>query len=79
MNVATGIGMLCIAVAMVLLGRPRNGEDARLFMRSPLIYAAFPVIILVFIAMGTQTIVMNLRVAANTKVPCAPGGQSLQI
>lgn len=60
MNVATGIVMLCIAVAMVLLGRPRKGEDARPFMRSPLIYATYPAIILVFIAMGTLTIVMNL-------------------
>ena len=79
MNVAAGIVMLCIAVAMVPPGRPRKGEHARLFMRSPLIYAAFPAVILVFIAMGTLTIVMNLCVAANTKVPCARGGQSLQI
>jgi hypothetical protein len=60
MNVATGIGMLCIAVAMVLLGRPRNGEDARPFMRSPFVYATYPAIILVFIAMGTLSIVMIL-------------------
>jgi hypothetical protein len=60
MNVAAGIVMLCITIAMVLPGRPRKGEDARLFMRSPLIYAAFPAIILVFIAMGMLAIVMNL-------------------
>jgi hypothetical protein len=60
MNVAAGIVMLCITIAMVHPGRPRKGEDAWLFMRSPLIYAAFPAIILVFIAMGMLAIVMNL-------------------
>jgi hypothetical protein len=60
MNVAAGIAMLCIAVAMILPGRPRKGEDAQPAMRSPLIYATFPATILVFIAMGLLTIVMNL-------------------
>jgi hypothetical protein len=60
MNVAIGIVMLCIAGVMVLLGRPRKGEDARPFMRSPVIYATYPAVILVFIAMGLLTLVMNL-------------------
>jgi hypothetical protein len=60
MYVAAGIVMLCIAIAMLLLGRPRKGEDTRPFMRSSFVYATYPAIILVFIAMGTLSIVMNL-------------------
>jgi hypothetical protein len=60
MKVAIGIVMLCIAAAMILLGRPRKGEDARPFMRSPLMFATYPAVVLVFIAMGLLAVVMNL-------------------
>ena len=52
--------MLGIAAALLLLGRPRKGEDVRPFMRSPLVFAVYPAMILVFIAMGTLSIVMNI-------------------
>jgi hypothetical protein len=52
--------MLGIAAALLLLGRPRKGEDIRPFMTSSLVYAVYPAMILVFIAMGMLTIVMNL-------------------
>jgi len=60
MNLIIGIAMLCIGLAMILLGRPRKGEDKRPFMHSHLVYATYPALILVFIAMGSLTIVMNL-------------------
>jgi hypothetical protein len=52
--------MLGIAAALLLLGRPRKGEDMRPFMTSSLVYAVYPATILVFIAMGMLTIVTNL-------------------
>ncbi len=55
-----GLAMLAIAAALLLLGRPRKGEDIRPFMTSSLVYAVYPAMILVFIAMGMLTIVMNL-------------------
>ena len=52
--------MLGIAAALLPLGRPRKGEDMRPFMTSALVCAFYPATILVFIAMGMLTIVMNL-------------------
>ncbi len=60
MNVTIGIVMLCIGLAMILLGRPRKGEDMRPFLRSPLASAVYPALILVFLAIGALTIVMNV-------------------
>jgi hypothetical protein len=60
MNLTIGIAMLGIGLAMILLGLPRKGEDKRPFMHSHFIFATYPALILVFIAMGTLTIVMNL-------------------
>lgn len=60
MGVMFGLAMLGIAAALLLLGRPRKGEDMRPFMTSSLVYAVYPAMILVFIAMGMLTIVMNL-------------------
>jgi len=59
-GVMLGLAMLGIAAALLLLGRPRKGEDMRPFMTSSLVYAVYPAMILVFIAMGMLTIVMNL-------------------
>jgi hypothetical protein len=59
-GVTLGLAMLGIAAALLLLGRPRKGEDVRPFMRSPLVFAVYPAMILVFIAMGTLSIVMNI-------------------
>jgi hypothetical protein len=55
-----GLAMLGIAAALLPLGRPRKGEDMRPFMTSSLVYAVYPAMTLVFIAMGMLTIVMNL-------------------
>jgi hypothetical protein len=52
--------MLCIGLAMILLGRPRKGEDMRPFLRSSLASAVYLAIILVFLAIGMLTIVMNV-------------------
>ena len=60
MGVTLGLGMLGIAAALLLLGRPRKGEDVRPFMKSSLVFAVYPAMILVFIAMGSLSIVMNL-------------------
>ena len=60
MNVTIGIVMLCIGLAMILLGRPRKGEDMRPFLRSSLASAGHPAMILVFLAIGMLTIVMNV-------------------
>ena len=60
MNLAIGIVMLAIGLGMILLARPRQGEDKRPFLRSPFVYAVYPALILVFLAMGVLTIVMNL-------------------
>lgn len=60
MGVILGFAMLGIAAALLLLGRPRKGEDIRPFMTSSLVYAVYPAMILVFIAMGSLSIVMNL-------------------
>jgi hypothetical protein len=60
MNVTIGIVMLAIGLAMILLGRPRKGEGKRPFLNSHLAYAVYPALILVFLAMGILTIVMNL-------------------
>ena len=59
-GVTLGLAMLGIAAALLLLGRPRKGEDMRPFMTSSMIYAVYPAMILVFISMGMLTIVMNL-------------------
>ncbi len=60
MGVMLGLAMLCIAAALLLLGRPRKGEDMRPFITSSLVYAVYPAMILVFIAIGMLTIAMNL-------------------
>ncbi|MGO4573301.1 hypothetical protein [Microvirga sp. 2TAF3] len=60
MSVTPGLAMLGIAAAMLLLGRPRNGEDARPFLKPKLAFAVYPAMILVFIAMGSLSIAMNL-------------------
>ena len=59
-GVILGLAMLGIAAALLLLGRPRKGEDMRPFMTSSLVYAFYPAMTLVFIAMGMLTVVMNL-------------------
>ncbi len=59
-GVMLGLAMLGIAAALLLLGRPRKGEDMRPFMTSSLVYAFYPAMTLVFIAMGMLTVVMNL-------------------
>jgi hypothetical protein len=60
MNVTIGIVMLCIGVGMILLGRPRKGEDLRPFMHSTIVFAVYPAVVLVFLAIGLLTIVTNL-------------------
>ncbi len=60
MNLTIGIVMLAIGLGMIFLGLPRKGEDMRPFMQSRLAFALYPALILVFLAMGTMTIVMNL-------------------
>jgi hypothetical protein len=57
MNVTIGIVMLAIGLGMILFGR-RNG--AHRFMHSYLVFAVYPAMTLVFLAMGILTIVMNL-------------------
>ena len=52
--------MLCIGLGMILLRRPRKGEDMRPFLRSSLASVVYPAIILVFPAIGVLTIVMNI-------------------
>jgi hypothetical protein len=60
MNLTIGIVMLVIGIGMILLGRPRRGEDFRPFLGSTSMFVAYPGITLVFLAMGFLTIVMNL-------------------
>jgi len=60
MGLTVGAILLCIGIAMILFGRPRKGEDLRPFMRSPVVFAVYPAMTLVFIAFGVMTIVMNL-------------------
>ena len=60
MSVTLGLAMLGLAAALLLLGRPRKGEDVRPFMNSSLIFALYPAMILVFIAMGALSIVMSM-------------------
>ncbi len=42
MGVIVGLAMLGIAAALLLLGRPRKGEDIRPFMTSSLLVAFGP-------------------------------------
>jgi hypothetical protein len=60
MNITIGIVMLAIGIGMVLLGRPRKGEDFRPFLGSTSMFVGYPAITLVFLAMGFLTIVLNL-------------------
>jgi hypothetical protein len=60
MNLTIGIVMLAIGIGMILLGRPRKGEDLRPFLESTSMFVLYPAITLVFLAMGVLTIVMNL-------------------
>lgn len=60
MNLTIGIVMLAIGLGMILLGLPRKGEDKRPFMRSHLVFAVYPALILVFLSTGILTIVTNL-------------------
>jgi sulfite exporter TauE/SafE len=60
MNITIGIVMLCIGLGMIFLALPRKGEGRRPFLQSPLVYAVYPALILVFLAMGILTAVMNL-------------------
>jgi len=57
MNLTIGIVMLAIGVGMILFGR-RHGS--RPVMQSHLVFALYPAMTLVFLAMGTLAIVMNL-------------------
>jgi len=60
MNLTTGIVLVCISLAMLLLGRPRKGEDMRPFLRSHLAFVLYPALMLVFLAFGILTIVMSI-------------------
>ncbi len=60
MNLTIGIVLLTIGIGMIVLGLPRKGEDIRPFMTSRLVSAVYPALILVFLAMGILTIVMNI-------------------
>ena len=60
MDLTIGIVMLVIGLGMILLGRPRKGEDLRPFLGSTSMFVLYPAITLVFLAMGLLTIVMNL-------------------
>jgi hypothetical protein len=40
-NLTYGLVMLGIAVALLLLGHPRKGEDVRPFMKSSLVFAVY--------------------------------------
>lgn len=57
MNLTIGIVMLAIGLAMIVFGR-RN--VTRPFMNSHLVFAVYPAMTLVFLAMGLLAIVMNL-------------------
>jgi hypothetical protein len=57
LNLTIGIVMLAIGLGMILFGR-RNGT--RPFMNSRLVFAVYPAMTLVFLAMGILAIVMNL-------------------
>jgi hypothetical protein len=52
--------MLCIGLGMILLGRLRKSEDMRPFLRSSLASPVYPAMILVFLAIGVLTVVMNV-------------------
>ena len=60
MNLTIGIVMLAIGIGMILLGRPRKGEDLRPFLATTSMFVLYPAFTLVFLAMGVLTIVMNL-------------------
>ena len=60
MNITIGIVMLIIGIGMVLLGRPRKGEDFRPFLGSTSMFVGYPAITLVFLAMGFLTVMLNL-------------------
>ena len=60
MNLTVGVVMVAIGLGMIVLGRPRKGEDVRPFMRSRFAFAVYPAMTLVFLAMGSLAIVMNL-------------------
>jgi hypothetical protein len=52
--------MLRIGLEMILLGHPHKSEDMRPFLRSSLASAVYPAMILVFLAIGALTIVMDV-------------------
>lgn len=60
MNLTIGIVMLAIGLGMIVLGRPRKGESMRPFMHSRFVFAVYPAMTLVFLALGSLAIVMNL-------------------
>jgi len=60
MNLTIGIVMLAIGLGMIVLGRPRKGESMRSFMHSRFAFAVYPAMTLVFLALGSLAIVMNL-------------------
>ncbi|SCY93003.1 hypothetical protein [Microvirga guangxiensis] len=57
MNLTIGIVMLAIGLGMIVFGH-RNGS--RPLMQSHLIFATYPAMTLVFLAMGSLAIVINL-------------------
>jgi hypothetical protein len=60
MNITIRIVMLRIGLEMILLGHPHKSEDMRPFLRSSLASAFYPAMILVFLAIGALTIVMDV-------------------
>jgi hypothetical protein len=59
MGLATGIVLLILGVALVLISLPRQGE-VRPWVRSPIGWAFVPAICLALLAFGVALVVFNL-------------------
>jgi hypothetical protein len=42
MGLTAGLMLIALGIVMVILGRPRYGEDIRPFLRSPLLQVLYP-------------------------------------
>lgn len=60
MGLTGGFVLLGVGLALILLGRPRNGEDIRPFLRSSPAQVLYPALCLVFLSVGAAVVLTHL-------------------
>ena len=60
MTTIMGIILLCIGIGLVLIGRPRAGEDYRPFMEGIAMRQLYPALVMVFIVFGAALTLTGL-------------------